>query len=55
MNKPPIYDPPRPVGVCDVCAREIWEGDDFYELPDGMILCDDYECLIEWAQAYRRR
>ena len=51
---PPIDDPPHPVGVCDICGEEIWEGDRYYHLPDGTILCDEIECLEEWARDYRR-
>lgn len=35
---------------CDICHEPI--EDSFFELPDGMIVCTDSDCLEEWAKAY---
>lgn len=40
--------------VCDVCGEPIEEGDSYYEMPDGYIVCTDDECLHEWAWEYKR-
>lgn len=39
---------------CECCGIEISEGWDYYELPDGTVLCD--ECMLQWMSSqYRRR
>ena len=38
--------------VCRLCLRDILEGDDMYDMPDGAIICED--CLEEWAKDYRK-
>lgn len=51
---PPIDDPPRIICTCSICGEVIWEGDRYYRMPEGSILCDEIECLEEWARDYRR-
>ncbi len=41
--------------VCDNCGFPIEPGEDYYELPDGYCICDESDCLREWAAGYRRR
>ncbi len=39
---------------CECCGIGISQGWDYYELPDGTVLCD--ECMVEWMMGqYRRR
>ena len=38
--------------VCRLCLRDILEGDEIYDMPDGAIICED--CLEDWAQDYRK-
>lgn len=40
------------LGYCDVCGRALYPGDRHYRLPDGMLLCDDYDCREEWIAEY---
>ena len=40
------------VGSCDICWEEIPAGSPYYRLPDGSTVCDDYDCLKEWAEDY---
>lgn len=40
--------------ICDVCGEPIEEGDDYYELPDGYVICTEKDCLEEWLWEYRR-
>lgn len=39
--------------ICDICKEEI-EGK-YYEMPDGLIVCADSDCLEEWAENYVRK
>ena len=39
--------------ICDICKEPI-EGK-YYEMPDGLIVCADSDCLEEWAENYERR
>lgn len=38
--------------ICDICGEKI-EGN-YYEMPDGLTVCADSDCLEEWAQHYAR-
>lgn len=38
--------------ICDICKEKI-EGD-YYEMPDGLIVCADSDCLEEWAANYQK-
>lgn len=40
---------------CDVCGEVIEVDDIYYEMPDGVTVCADSECLHEWAWEYRRQ
>ena len=42
------------IGTCEICGREIYEGDKHYELPDGFLVCDDDLCMEEWLLDYER-
>lgn len=35
---------------CDICKEPI-EGK-YYEMPDGLIVCADSDCLEDWAENY---
>ena len=41
--------------ICDNCGFPIGEGERYYELPDGWIVCADSDCLADWASPYLRR
>lgn len=53
-NLPPVYAGPDAdrVGFCDVCRHPVYIGEKHYRMPDGVLLCDDYMCLEEWAKEY---
>lgn len=51
MKKASMED--RIVGVCAICGEEIYDGDDFYRMPDDMLVCGDKWCLLEWAEEYK--
>lgn len=55
MNDPPIDFGNDVIGYCSSCERPILPGDKYYRMPDGFLVCDDYECLEDWAQDYERR
>lgn len=38
--------------LCDICNEPIEEGAKHYEMPDGLTVCCDSDCLEEWANAY---
>lgn len=40
--------------TCDICGEPIEEGQSCYEMPDGMVICTDSDCLEIWAENYRR-
>lgn len=54
MNNPPIYggDDYDRIGFCDVCGEPVYRGDKHYRLPDGKLLCDDFDCRDEWLEEY---
>lgn len=37
---------------CSVCGMPIHHSDRRYVMPDGDIVCDDKECLTDWAREY---
>ena len=39
--------------TCDICGEPI-EDDSYYEMPDGLTVCCDSDCLEEWAEEYKR-
>lgn len=41
--------------ICDNCGYPISEGERWYELPDGLKICADSDCLTDWASPYLRR
>ena len=41
--------------ICDNCGLPIGEGESYYELPDGLTICADSDCLEDWAGPYLRR
>lgn len=45
--------PRRP--CCELCGEEIGAGEPYYELPDGLRICAESDCLADWASAYRQR
>lgn len=42
------------VRICDICDEEIEAGQPYYEMPDGLTVCCDSDCLEEWAAEYKR-
>lgn len=56
-NPPPVYAGPDAdrIGFCDICGLPIYLGERHYRLPDGTLLCDQYECLEEWRDDYVER
>lgn len=38
--------------VCELCGAEIIPGDDCYRMPDGAVICGEFDCLEEWARDY---
>lgn len=40
--------------VCDMCGAEITPEDMYYELPDGLIVCAESDCLEDWAREYKK-
>ncbi len=40
---------------CDGCGEAIGAGEAYYELPDGLRVCAESDCLADWAAAYLRR
>lgn len=40
---------------CDCCGLPIGEGERYYELPDGLAVCAESDCLTDWASPYLRR
>ena len=41
--------------ICDICKEDIYPGEKYYEMPDGLTVCDfDFDCLQAWAKDYRR-
>lgn len=48
----PCYDPYarlRPRLLCAFCGMPIGEGERYYEMPDGLPVCADSDCLKDWA------
>lgn len=45
-------DENSPVGYCEHCGAEIYEGDDIIEI-DGEMICDDIDCLLGHTGAVR--
>lgn len=45
----------RPRLFCDNCGLPIGEGENYYELPDGLNICAESDCLTDWAAPYLRR
>lgn len=41
--------------ICDNCGLPIGEGESYYELPDGLKICAESDCLEDWAGPYLRR
>lgn len=41
------------IRVCDICDEPIEDGS-YYEMPDGLTVCCDSDCLEEWALEYKR-
>lgn len=39
---------------CDCCGVPIGEGERYYELPDGLRVCAESDCMTDWATPYRR-
>lgn len=40
--------------TCDICGEAIYVDDEYYELPDGGVVCDSGDCIDEWLGEYRR-
>lgn len=40
---------------CDICGRDIYDGEKHYKMPDGAVVCDDGDCLEDWASEYEQR
>lgn len=40
------------VGVCDICGEKLYAWGRYYEMPDGMLVCVESDCLEEWAKHY---
>lgn len=38
--------------VCEVCGQEIESGESCYEMPDGLRVCGESDCLRDWAAPY---
>ncbi len=45
----------RPRLFCSCCGLPIGEGERYYELPDGLTVCAESDCLEDWAGPYLRR
>lgn len=40
---------------CDICHKEIADGDEYYEFPDGRIICTtDKECIKKYKEILTR-
>lgn len=39
---------------CALCGEPIEAGGRWYDMPDGLSLCAESDCLEEWAAAYLR-
>lgn len=37
------------IGECDICGKEIYKGDSYYQM-DGYIICDQWQCLHKDAE-----
>lgn len=41
------------VDYCALCGRELYEGDDaYFDGENGVYICDDVDCLAQWAEQY---
>lgn len=40
--------------TCDCCECPIEVGEYYYDLPGGLQVCADSDCLNDWALPYRR-
>lgn len=40
---------------CDVCGEVIEPGQVYFNMPDGVTVCDDSDCLEVWAEIYKTR
>lgn len=40
---------PTLVEQCSWCGRDLYEGDDVFELPDGAVLCRNKSCVREYV------
>ena len=38
---------------CDICNERIYPDETYYDLPDGLRLCDNSDCLDEWLDDYK--
>ena len=38
---------------CELCGEPIEAGARYYELPDGLRVCGESDCLADWAERYR--
>lgn len=45
-----VGDEPQAWAVCEMCRREIFPGDSYYDV-EGIICCDDVGCALEAAGA----
>jgi hypothetical protein len=43
------------IGVCDMCGEKIYDWCWYYEMPDGLCVCAESDCLEDWAKNYIRR
>lgn len=45
-----LLDPEEEVELftCDICQVGIYRHQEYYQMPDGMFICED--CLAEWAR-----
>ena len=40
---------------CDICGNGIWHGDTVFYMSTGERVCDELDCLIEWAETYKEK
>ena len=39
---------------CDICGDEIYPGNDYYRMPDGLVVCEaNINCMFIWMDKYK--
>ena len=42
----------EPCGACKVCGLDIYQGDNYYKMPNGDAVCEN--CVLDWASKYEQ-